>query len=115
MTHTLQDKTLLNIEVSADKGSITFITTEESVTATCYAEHCSETWIEHVELPALGFPAKVLDVIELNFPSKWESEYDYIQYYGLKIVTDRGEIIIDYRNNSNGCYGGDLDFPDKIC
>ncbi len=34
------------------------------------------------------------------------------KYYGCKITTDKGHIIIDYRNESNGYYGGDIVWPD---
>ena len=30
----------------------------------------------------------------------------------MKITTDRGHIIVDYRNESNGYYGGSLSWPD---
>ena len=32
--------------------------------------------------------------------------------YGVKITTDKGHIVIDYRNASNGYYGGNLSWPD---
>lgn len=35
-----------------------------------------------------------------------------IKYYGFKITTSKGHIIIDYRNSSNGYYGGSLEWPD---
>jgi hypothetical protein len=40
-----------------------------------------------------------------------DSEYEIIAFYGLKITTDKGDIIIDYRNSSNGYYGGNLSWP----
>ena len=36
---------------------------------------------------------------------------DVVAYYGCKISTNRGEILIDYRNDSNGYYGGSLWWP----
>lgn len=33
---------------------------------------------------------------------------DCIRYYGLRIVTDKGRAVIDFRNNSNGYYGGSI-------
>ena len=32
-----------------------------------------------------------------------------VAYYGLKITTDNGRAVIDYRNSSNGYYGGSLE------
>lgn len=33
-------------------------------------------------------------------------------YYGCKITTGKGYALIDYRNSSNGYYGGSLSWPD---
>ena len=63
-------------------------------------------------MPALGFPAVVTAVEDLDMPEGKPSEFhtdpDSLQFYGCKISTDRGEIVIDYRNDSNGYYGGNL-------
>jgi hypothetical protein len=36
---------------------------------------------------------------------------DVVAYYGLKVTTDKGEMVVDYRNDSNGYYGGSLTWP----
>ena len=33
--------------------------------------------------------------------------HDTVAYYGVKITTTRGIAVIDFRNDSNGYYGGD--------
>lgn len=105
-------KTIIGMEIAEDKESLRFILSDGELIAVVYAECCSHTWIEHVELPALGFPAVVVSADNLNMPDLGEMQgKDVVAYYGLKIVTDRGEIIIDYRNGSNGCYRGDLCWP----
>jgi hypothetical protein len=106
----LVGKKIEKIYISKCKSAIIFICENGSVGAYCYADCCSYTWIEHIELPALGFPATVVSVDDLDLPGSDENhpEFDYLQVYGCKITTDRGEIIIDYRNSSNGYYGGDL-------
>jgi len=71
------------------------------------------TWVEHIEMPALCLPAKVISVHDLDMPNLGEMpNREVVAYYGLKIITDKGDIIIDYRNDSNGYYGGDLSWPD---
>ncbi|MNC82782.1 hypothetical protein D3C76_1797080 [compost metagenome] len=40
-----------------------------------------------------------------------DETFEYLQFYGAKISTDRGDMIIDYRNESNGYYGGDIHWP----
>ena len=92
---------------------ILFITENEEVIAKTDGDCCSETWIEHVELPSLGFPAKVISVeeLELNKEPQRDNNYECLEFYGCKITTDKGDIIIDYRNESNGYYGGELCWP----
>lgn len=106
-------KILTGVEVINDTASIRFdIKDEDSVVVDCYGDCCSITWIESVELPALGFPAIVVSVEDLEMPNLGDQPgHDVMAYYGCKIVTDRGEIVIDYRNDSNGYYGGSLDWP----
>lgn len=113
MSKALLGKTILSIAIAQDKEAIKFTTDYGDVVAKADADCCSHTWIEHIDLPALGFPAKVIsqDDLEMGKP-ELEKDGDYIQFYGYKIVTDKGEIIIDYRNESNGYYGGSLSWPD---
>lgn len=114
MTHCLVGKTIISIEIAEDKAALRFVLSAGEIVAQCDAECCSQTWIEHVELPALSFPALVLSVENLDLSALRQDnheELECLQFYGVKIITDRGEIIIDYRNSSNGYYGGDLIWP----
>lgn len=46
---------------------------------------------------------------------KYESNpHDVVAYYGVKITTDRGIAVIDFRNDSNGYYGGDYELVDDF-
>lgn len=112
MRANLIGKVINNIMVAADKNAILFQCLDGDMVAVTYAECCSDTWIEHVELPALGFPATVIDIGVLDLPGSDENhpEHGWLQVYGFKLVTNKGDIIIDYRNASNGYYGGDLSF-----
>lgn len=95
------------MKIADDKQAILFKTPDGDIIARADGECCSHTWIESIELPALGFPALVVSVQDLHMPDIGEPE---LSHYGLKIITDKGEIIIDYRNESNGYYGGSLSF-----
>ena len=104
-------KTLTKVELAADKKAIRFtVDEEETVVAKCDAECCSSTWIESIDMPAGGLPAKILKATELDLPSQ-ETDDELIQLYGLKLTTDKGDLVLDYRNASNGYYGGDLSWP----
>ena len=54
--------------------------------------------VEHLEMPDLG-----------SVDGKHHSGVDCVAYYGLKVTTENGRCTIDYRNDSNGYYGGSLD------
>lgn len=49
--------------------------------------------VEHIDMPDLGST----------------NEDACIAYYGMKITTEKGRCVIDYRNSSNGYYGGSLE------
>lgn len=113
MSNVLIGKVLTAVYLAADKEALKFeVEGADPLVVRCEGDCCSHTWIEHLELPALGLPATVVSVEDLDLKKEAdESDGDYIQFYGCKIVTDRGEIIIDYRNSSNGYYGGSLTWP----
>lgn len=113
MSDMLLGRTLNKIRLAEDKTALLFVTKEGDIKAKCDADCCSFTWVQHIEMPAHGLPAKVTSVEELEMPDLGDMpDRDVVAYYGLKIVTDKGEIIIDYRNDSNGYYGGNLSWPD---
>lgn len=108
----LVGRTLKGVKLAKDRQSILFQTDKGEVLVSVDADCCSTTWVESIELPALGFPSKVISVENLDMPDLGTMEgCDVVAYYGCKIVTDGGEMIIDYRNDSNGYYGGNLSWP----
>lgn len=114
-TNPLVGKTITGMDIAADRQALRFIMTDGEMVVDVDADCCSYSWVEHVEIPALGFPATVMSVDELDMPegavSTFHGDSDVLAFYGCKIVTDRGEIVIDYRNDSNGYYGGSLVWP----
>ena len=111
-TNCLVGETIIAIQLASDKKAIRFILSDGTdVVAETDGDCCSNSWIEHVELPA-SFPAVVIAVEDINMPDLGGSDDgNEICYYGCKITTDKGIIIIDYRNESNGYYGGSLVWP----
>ena len=111
----LVGKTITNIEVAADRQALRFVLADGELVVNVDADCCSYSWVEHVELPALLFPATVVSVEDIDMPdgaaSSFHSDADVLAFYGCKIATDRGEIVIDYRNDSKGYYGGSLSWP----
>lgn len=82
---------------------------------------CSHSWIEHVTIPD-GIRGNVIrDVKQADMQEPFDHGHDnedewgnYIQVYANAFVTDVGEIIFEYRNSSNGYYGGFLRGPVEI-
>lgn len=108
----LIDKIIYSIKIAGDKKAILFKCLDGDHMAKTDGDCCSSTWIETIEAPALGFPCKVIDVVDLDMPEQeQDDEYEVIAFYGCKISTDKGDIVIDYRNESNGYYGGNLSWP----
>lgn len=108
----LVGRTILAIKIADDKKAIQFQTDQGEIIAMVDGDCCSDTWIESIEVPALGLPALVVSADDLQMPDLGsQGDYEFIAYYGFKIVTDKGEIILDYRNSSNGYYGGNLSWP----
>ena len=112
--------TIVNgVKIAADRQAMLFETNAGDLVIQVDADCCSYTWIEGVELPALGFPATVTAVEDLSLPedlsltSEFHKDPDVLAFYGCKISTDRGEIVIDYRNDSNGYYGGSIRWPNE--
>lgn len=109
----LVGKTINRLMIADDQQALKFETDAGDIVVKCDADCCSYTWIEHVEMPFRGFPATVLTADEIEMPDLGDMEgRDCVRYYGFKIQTDKGDIVIDFRNDSNGYYGGNLSWPD---
>lgn len=70
---------------------------------------CSRSWVEHLEVPAGLDGATLLriedsDGIEVEHP-----DHECLKVYNTRFVTDRGAIVVEFRNSSNGYYGGWLE------
>lgn len=115
--HCLLDKIITDIELAEDKKAMRFLVEgADPIIARAEGDCCSSTWIEHIELPAMGFPVKILSVTDIDLPGSVNNseDYDCLTVYGLKLTTDRGEIIVDFRNSSKGHYGGNLSWSDEF-
>lgn len=106
-------KTITAIHLASDNKAMRFDVVEgEPIVARCDGDCCSDTWIEHVE-GAADLVGEVVTVVEnINMPQQpEEANYDIIAFYGCKIRSERTEMLVDYRNLSNGYYGGNLSWP----
>ena len=76
---------------------------------------CSSSWIEHATIPPDVEGATILGATQPDLnphePVKAENSWESIQVYHTAFQTDKGEIILEYRNSSNGYYGGWMEGP----
>lgn len=102
-------KTITSATVSKDKDELALTFSDGTdMTLASYGDCCSNTWIEGIDTPA-NLLGRVISIEEIDMPDLGQpDEYGLLQYYGLKIITDKGHAVIDYRNESNGYYGGNL-------
>lgn len=118
-TNPLVGRTLVKVEITEDRESLRFTLTDGAVIARTDADCCSRTWVEAIEDTA-KLPAAVLSVEDVGGVDDWGDigqlreewiDGELVRFYGCKITTDHGCLIIDYRNESNGYYGGSLAWP----
>jgi hypothetical protein len=108
--------TVTKIEI--DKGIEHFLrfTTDKGIFVYhADAECCSETWFYHLLGVDCLLNHKIVAVEDtepddsnINDDGKSRQEWDEI--YGIKITSDVGYMDIEFRNSSNGYYGGDLEY-----
>lgn len=110
-----------SICLSPDKKHIVFnFKNGLSIHGSVYGDCCSNSWIEHLEMPENIEGSTLLgvqdsDSIKQNHPEHDEENGgDSIEVYNTSFKTDRGEIILEYRNSSNGYYGGSLELQEKV-
>ena len=103
-------RTVKQVAISKDKSEITFTFTEgEPLVLEAYGDCCSHTYIEGIDTPdnLLGVVRSV-EHVDMPEPRKEKDDCEVTDYYGMRIVTDKGHAVIDYRNDNNGYYGGSL-------
>jgi hypothetical protein len=91
-------------------GGVEFATDKGLVRWEVEGECCSHSWIEHVDLELVG--GEVFEVVQNELPPTWYAahpgppEAECLTLYGVTIRTAKGTGTIDFRNESNGYYGG---------
>lgn len=108
-------KTIISVVLDDNDGEITFTTADRVYVFSTDAECCSETWINSID------NVEALINNEVMFVSGREMEYDKQKHgfvgksntervlvYTYDIITKKGACTIDFRNDSNGYYGGSL-------
>jgi hypothetical protein len=90
---------------------------------------CSQSWIEHLEMPDDVKGAVIQSVDDGGEVEPWDGhvckeynwdksddenkaagvcDHDVLAVYNTRFHTNKGDIVLEYRNDSNGYYGGYL-------
>lgn len=107
-------KTIKTVWLAEDNKTIKFdLADGTDIIARCDGDCCSSTWIENVENPEALIGAEVMGAVDIPMPDLSDQcpNRDVVRFYGFKISTPKGDCVIDYRNESNGYYGGNLSWP----
>ena len=83
--------------------------TKEKVSIQVEGDCCSQSWIEHNTIPDDINGATILGVDDIGMDTPKDldlSQYECLACYECRIKTTAGDIVLEYRNNSNGYYGG---------
>lgn len=73
---------------------------------------CSRSWIEHIEFPledgCAGLVVTEIVQVHMGNIEHDGTKFDCLQAYETRFRTAKGDIVLEYRNDSNGYYGGDI-------
>lgn len=119
----LLGKTIESIEIQAQgQYYLRFYTDDGVFIYETIGECCSETWFYSVSgfEALIGFKITSVETIvyseekllSLDTDGKCRQMFDRI--YGFKLTTENGYADIEFRNSSNGYYGGDIRKIDSL-
>ena len=109
----LVGRKILSYKLENEGDELTFFTDKGKIVYNTYGDCCSVSWFSDV----YNFDALLGQVVnEVVERQKWSDEetkkaeaqgnYDVLSLYGYLIKTDKGTCDIEFRNDSNGYYGG---------
>lgn len=107
--------TVVDLQREGDDLVLVTSINEPDIVLTPYGDCCSTTWIESIDLTEPLLYAVIKKIEDIDMPEGPHvgtinhPHVDVVAYYGLRITTNKGISVIDYRNDSNGYYGGSLE------
>lgn len=123
----LIDHVITKVEIGEDSTNLVFTDSHgEKYFYYTYGDCCSTSWFSHITGIKNLLGQRVNEVKERyefteEEQKKAEEEYtkeneygpDSLQLYGIMLKTDKGTCDIEFRNESNGYYGGSCDYQGK--
>jgi hypothetical protein len=114
-------KPLRSVTLDDTKERVTFAFGDGSEVAFgVEGDCCSSSWIEHLDVPP-DVIGEVLVGVADSEGVPWDGHvcseavdysracgHDHLQVYNTRFRTAKGDVVLEYRNDSNGYYGGYL-------
>lgn len=85
---------------------LVFETTDGQLSYYAEGDCCSSSWFEHLSGVEALIDSTVVDVEFADGGAEDRSDYEYLQWDFIIIVTNKGRATIEFRNSSNGYYSG---------
>ena len=114
----LKGRTIENIFIDKAKENLWVKCVEEDFILSTEGDCCSKTWIEHISVPWRE-AGPIVEVKEIELGEGAATRQDCDQLYVLRIILQTGgSLDVEFRNSSNGYYGGQMfpryDIPDWV-
>lgn len=113
-------ETILAVIHDPEADRLTFVCPGTAYEYTTEGDCCSHSWIEHLTVPPDIVGATITGKTEPELPSHdgtqpgSHPDHDSLSIYHTAWQTTRGEVIAEYRNASNGYYGGTMIGPTVV-
>ena len=112
----LKDKIIKKVEMEEDQ-TIVFTTKDgEKIAYVAYGDCCSTSWFAHIAGLKNLLGQRIVEVKERQEWTKKEiataeaeGDYESLSLYGYLLKTKKGTCDIEFRNESNGYYGGNAE------
>jgi hypothetical protein len=113
----LLDKTIENIYLNKERDFIVFKCSDGIISYNVRGDCCSVSWIEHLCVPNLPFTVSFTQEHCLGIDKQdIRDEHEVVAVYQTILIdfNNKQSILIEYRNDSNGYYGGYLFYGNQI-
>jgi hypothetical protein len=109
-----------SVVVSDDKELIIFETDTHTYIYNAEADCCSHSWIEYVEDIDNVIGQTITKIEEKDISRGEGGGHECLDVMNYDLYTEKGICKIDFRNSSNGFYGGNLEIykiieKEKLC
>jgi len=102
--------TLTGYKLDSSRDMLTFHTTKGDIVYTTEGDCCSQSWFESIDPAELDADelkkAQVKAVEEIELAEVADVRDKSLILYGILIKCEFGNILVEFRNASNGYYGG---------